>query len=85
MEGYMPSKEERLQMAEAGRKFYTLLQKDLEKLHAGKWVAISVMTGSYVVVENPADIEGYAASLQEGDFIFQKRIGTDEPAQCLHY
>jgi hypothetical protein len=71
----MHSRKERLEMADAGRKFYELIRPGLERNQAGKTVVISVMTGSYVVVDDPKEAALYAESLQLGDTIWMKKIG----------
>jgi hypothetical protein len=71
----LPNKEERAKIGKAARAIYEPLREELERSHWGKYVAINVETGDYIVAPEQARAVKEMQKKYPGILPFVIRIG----------
>jgi hypothetical protein len=70
------ARQKRARMVVDALKRHEPLLLELEKMHPGEYVAISINTGRYVVTDDDVARQRFALSLEPDDFIRCTRIGS---------
>jgi hypothetical protein len=67
------TRQERAKLVELGAQKYEKLRPEIERTHAGKYIAIKVKSDG---THDDAKLKAFAESLEPGDFLWTARIGS---------
>ena len=76
MNSQVLAEQERVRFIQRGKERYELLRAELEKMHRGEYVGLSVETGNYVVTGDDVELKRFRDSLGPDDFFWLTRVGS---------